>query len=122
MNQTLIARYQIGGDIYETLKGQYGQAAADQIAAAAQSGDETQINAALTTVKFGQPLNDSTASIFANQLATDPLAAPLASANTLLSNSFLSLFKNPAVLFVIVAAAFLWLGGLEMLKGRLAKK
>lgn len=121
MTTDLIDRYMPMGDIYATFETQYGTAAADAIATAAGTGDETAVNAAITQVRFGNPLNTSTAAIFAQQLATDPLAAPLASANTVLSNTALSFLKNPMVLLVIVGGLFLWMGGLALLKGSLKK-
>ena len=121
MNQTLIQRYQAGGDIYAQLAAQYGIPGADAVAAAALTGDETQVNAALTGVKNGQPLNTSTWSIFGNQLATDPLAAPLASANNILGNSFLSFLKNPMVLLAVAGVAFFALGGAGWIRKHLDK-
>ena len=116
MSQDLINRYQQGGDIYASLVKQYGQPTADAAAQAALSGDETQINAVLASGKYGAPLNTSTWDIFGNELETDPLAAPLASANTVVGNTFFSLLKNPWVIFaagVIIFGAmggFGWLG------------
>ena len=121
MDPDLIARYQSGGDIYASLAATYGASAADTIAAAATTGDETQINAAIVQAKYGNPLNTSTASILANQLETDPLGAPLASANNVLSNTLLSFLKSPTVLFIIALALFLYLGGLDYLRAKLAK-
>ena len=111
-----------GGDIYASIESTYGTAAADAVATAAGTGDETAVNTALAAAKFGNPLNTSTASIFAQQIMTDPLAAPLASANTVLSNTALSFLKNPMVLLVIAAALFFWMGGLALLKGSLKKQ
>ena len=121
MDQDTINRYQPGGDIYASLLQSYGQSGANSVAQAALSGDETQINAALTQVKFGQPLNTSTADILLNQLATDPLAAPLADADTLTSNSLTDFLKSPAVLLVLGVAAFFALGGADVLRRKLAK-
>ena len=121
MDPDLIARYQSGGDIYASLAATYGASAADTIAAAATTGDETQVNAAITQAKYGNPLDTSTASILANQLETDPLGAPLASANNVLSNTLLSFLKSPAVLFTIALALFFYLGGLDYLRAKLAK-
>ena len=125
MDTTTIARYQPGGDIYATILSQHGAAAAAQIAAAAQTGDETQINAVLAqyvgtlTPDVAVPLStDTTASDFLNQIATDPLAAPLASANTLLGNTFLSFLKNPWVVLTIAAVVFFGLfDGVNLIRG-----
>jgi hypothetical protein len=122
MIQDLINRYQPGGDIYASLLALYGSAGADSIAAAALSGDESQINAALTAVKYGAAKDTSTLDAFGNQLATNPLGAPIDSINTVLSNSFLAVLKNPAVLFSIGLVIFLWLGGASFLRGMLTKK
>ena len=122
MTQDLIARYQQGGDIYQKLASQYGTSGADKIAQAALSGDESQINVALTDVKYGAPLPTSTAGIFAEQLATDPLGAPLASVEKATSNTLLDFLKSPAVLSVIGAAAFFALGGADYLRRKLASK
>lgn len=111
MSQDLINRYQQGGDIYKSLVKQYGQATADAAAQAALSGDETQINAVLASSQYGAPLNTSTWSIFGNQLETDPFAAPLDSANTLVGNSVMSFLKNPWVVFAVVVIVFGAMGG-----------
>lgn len=111
MTQALIQRYQPGGDIWKALAGQYGSDAANTIATAALTGDETQINAALTQIKFGTQLNTSTTDAFLNQIATDPLGAPLQSANNLLGNSFLSFLKSPWVLVTVALILFGAMGG-----------
>jgi hypothetical protein len=117
-------RYQPGGDIYATLSGQYGTPGADTIAAAARTGDNNgEVAAAIAQVKYGAPLSTSVMGILANQLATDPLAAPLADANTLAKNSIASMFKNywftvPLVIAIAVGL-FIWMGGMTMLKGKL---
>jgi hypothetical protein len=115
MNQATIVRYQRGGDIYQTLATQYGTPAADAIALAAQSGDEGQINSALVQAKYGAPLDTNTLVIFTHQMLTDPLAAPLADANKVLGNSFLSLFKSPWVIVALVIAGFSLMGGWQWL-------
>ena len=107
MSPDLIQRYQPGGDIYAGLVARYGQNTADAAARAALSGDETQINAAIT----GTPLDTSTLTIFGNQIATDPLAAPFASANNLLGNTVFSFLKNPWVVVAVVVIVFGAMGG-----------
>jgi len=130
MDSTLIARYQSGGDIYASILAQHGQTAADACAAAALTGDETQINAALALYEtaggnatVAVPMaTDTTASDFLNQIETDPLAAPLASAEKLASNSLLDFLKSPAVLLVIVLVLFFFVfDGLNILKGLVKK-
>jgi hypothetical protein len=122
MDSTLIARYQPGGDIYISLQSTYGTAGANQIAQAALSGDETQINAVIDQLKFGAPLNTSTASILGNQLATDPLGAPLASLNGALGNTFMSFFKNPWVIAAVAGGLFFFFGGGELIRGFFNRK
>lgn len=119
MDQTTIQRYQSGGDIYATLLAQYGASAAASIAAAALSGDETQVNAALVQAKNGSPLNTSTLGIFTNQMLTDPLAAPLASANNLLGNTVLSFLKSPWVIATLLIVGFFLLGGADFLRRKM---
>lgn len=119
MTPELIARYQPGGDIYATLQTQYGPTAAASIAAAAQTGDETQINAAISQAKFGSPLDTSTASIFANQIITDPFAAPAASFNDQIKKLFANLFGNPFLLIAVVAVVFFAFGGANRLRKKI---
>lgn len=129
MDSTTINRYQAvnpdtgsAGDIYVKLLAQYGTQGANAIATAAQSGDEAAINQALTQVKYGDPLPTSTAAIFGNQIATDPLGAPLASANNVLGNTFLSFLKNPWVLTVGVLFLFFFFGGADLIRGYVRRK
>ena len=121
MSQDLINRYQSGGDIYAALLAKYGQTTADAVAQAALSGDETQVNAALAQGIYGNPLDTSTVSILTQQLATNPLGAPLDAINNVIGNTFSSLFSSKYVVIVLIAAGFLWLGGLEYLKGSLSR-
>lgn len=122
MTQSLITRYQPGGDIYNAISAKYGQAAADATAQAALSGDETQINAALTTAIYGQPLPTSTATIFVDNMATNPLGAPLSGLDTILTNTLNSLLTNKTVLLIGAGTVFfVWFDGMEKIK-RLIKK
>jgi hypothetical protein len=105
MNAQLISRYQPGGDIYAQISAQYGSAGADTVAAAALTGDENAINDALVRVRYGSPLNDSTTSIFVDQITTDPTAAPLDALNKQLGNITKNIFGNPFVLVGVVAIA-----------------
>lgn len=119
MTPQLIQRYQPGGDIYNTIVSQYSQSTADAAAQAALSGDETAINAVLRNSTYGADLNTSTLDIFTNQILTDPLAAPLASAESLLRASGLDFLKSPAVLITIGIAAFFALGGATLIERKL---
>lgn len=129
MDQATINRYQptnpdtgYAGDIYSALQAQYGSPGANVIAQAALTGDESQINAAIVSVKYGSPLPTSTTSILAGQLESNPLGAPLDALNNQLVATIGAFFKNPAVVFCVALALFLWLGGADYLKGILAKK
>lgn len=115
MTQTLITRYQPGGDIYAKLVSQYGTGGADQVAAAALTGDRLLVTNAIAQAEYGAKLTDSTLAIFGNQIATDPLAAPLASAEKISANTFMALFKSPAVIVVLVIVGFSLMGGWQWL-------
>ncbi len=121
MDQDTINRYQPGGDIYAQLQQQFGVSGANTIAAAALTGDETQINAAISTLKNGAPLNTSTASIFLNQIETNPLAAPLQSLNGVLSNTFTSFLTSPAVLATAAVVLFFVFGGADIIRAKFRK-
>ena len=121
MDNATIFRWQQGGDLYAQVQQQYGTAAADAVAQAAQTGDRVAVAQALTTAKYGAPLDTSVTDILANQLATDPLAAPAADLNSLIQNSFLSVLKNPWVIGTIVVMLFIWMGGLSLLRGAFSK-
>jgi hypothetical protein len=117
MDDATIARYQPGGDIFTRLVGTYGLSGAQSIAAAAKTGDRSAVSEALALVRGdGPPLDDSTTHIFLDQLASDPLSAPLDKANNVIGNSVLSFLKNPWVLFALIVAGFFWLGGADLLK------
>lgn len=102
-----IERYAPGGDIYETLAKQYGNAAANRYYAAELTPDPYDENVVLTEIRGGKLAETSTLKIFAKQITTDPLAAPLESANnvigTLGKSAIFGLFKNPWVLLVVAA-------------------
>jgi len=101
--QATIQRYQPGGDIYLTLAGRYGSQAADKIAVAALTGDRGNITNAIDEVKNGLPLEDSTSTILLDQLANDPLAAPLAAADKALNQIFASTTGKVVTVVAIVA-------------------
>jgi hypothetical protein len=119
---TPIDRYKPGGDIYQTLSDHYGSTAAQKVYQAALGGQPGAIAQAIGEVRNGPPLNDSTASIFLDQIETDPLAAPLASANSLIGNSVLSFLKNPMVLLAVGVGLFFWLGGANLIRAWFKKR
>src|SRR5256885_9618262 len=98
-------RYAPGGDIYQTIAVQYGSAAADRVQQAYESGRSGAVAEVLAELRFGQPSDTSTASIFWKQIITDPFAAPLETANrgigTVLGSAIKGLFNNPWVLLLI---------------------
>ena len=116
MDSNTISRYQNGGDIYNTLASSYGTIAADLVAAAAATGSDASVQSVLENVRTnagyvtGQK-STSTLGIFADQILTDPLAAPLKSANNALGNSFLSVLKSPWVMLAGVILLFSVMGG-----------
>jgi hypothetical protein len=117
MDKATIARYQPGGDIFKSLVNTYGLSAANSLATAASTGDRGAINEAFAIVRGDGPLlDDSTTHIFLDQLATDPLSAPLGDANNLIGNSATAFLKNPWVLFALIVGGFFWLGGADLLK------
>jgi hypothetical protein len=103
MPPDLIQRWQPGGDIYAQVVAAYGVDAANACAAAATTGDRTQVTAALESIKYGQPLQDSTAALFLDQITSDPLAAPLASADGLIRKTLLAFAASPFVAIAAVA-------------------
>jgi len=130
MSQDLINRYQAGGDIYASIAAQHGTSAADACAAAALSGDETQINAALALYETAAgnstvavPMaTDTTTSNFLHQIATDPLAAPLATAEGLARNSLLDFLKSPAVLLTVAVVGFFFFGGADIIRAAFKRR
>ena len=121
IDAALVQRYQPGGDIYAKLEARYGRNGALLVAQAARTApDLSYITAAIARVEFGERLDDSTASIFWKQITTDPLAAPLEGANKLLGKTFLSFFKSPWVVLTIGIALFVMLGGLDLVKRKVA--
>jgi hypothetical protein len=123
MNQATIARYQPGGDIYAQLEGQYGRNGALLISQAAATGDQDAVNDAFVRAKYGEKLDDSTASIFWHQITTDPFDAPLDSLNkglgTAYKSAILGLLKNPWVLVTLAGLVFYALGGFRWLGAKL---
>lgn len=98
-----IALYQSGGSAYAFFEQHYGTGAANVIAEAAATGDRANLTDAISQVKFGNPLNDSTAEILADQLLNDPLGAPLDALDSGVNRIFAS--TGVKTVLVIVAAA-----------------
>lgn len=121
MDATTIQRYQPGGDIFNKLATAYGFDDANAIAAAARTGSETNVTAAIASAKYGKSLNDSTASIFLDQITTNPLAAPLESANRITGNSIIAFLKSPWVIFGVVVVVFSVMGGWQWLGRKVFK-
>ena len=113
-------RYQIGGDIYAKLAAQYGTSGADRVALADASGVQGATATALGEVKWGATGSDSIVANFFNQITTDPLAAPLESANNQIGNAVLGVLKNPWVLLAVAAVVFFQLGGWNWLRKQFA--
>lgn len=105
-------RYAPGGDLYDELARRYGQAGADSVYRASLTGRPMDITEAIATLKVGPRRDDSTASLFYQQITTDPFAAPLGAANkgigTIVSSALLGLLKNPWVLLVLVLVGTLY--------------
>ena len=121
MDTNLIQRYQPGGDIYDSFVRLYNVDAANTIATAALTGSRTQITEAINRVKFGQPLNDSTASIFIRQIENNPLQAPLESLDGQIRAALGDLFTNPMSLLLLAGIAWgAWqlFGTHKFLKGK----
>ena len=116
MNDQLIQRYQPGGDLFAAYAERYGHGHASNIAAAARTGDRYAVTDAISNAKYGAPADDSFWSNLGDQIVTDPLGAPLESANRVLGNTFFSFLKNPWVILAIATALALWLVGPEKLR------
>jgi hypothetical protein len=123
MSDELIQRWQPGGDLYQKTLSQHGAQTANACAAAALNGDRTEITAALAQGEFGDDLNDSTWSIFADQIVNEPFKAPAdmgaAWVNRQLKDISLSLVKNPLTLALVVAVGFgvfLYFGGARLIR------
>ena len=110
MDDLTIQRYQRGGDLFAAYEARYGFSHAANIAAAARTGDKYSVGQAIEQAKYGKPLDASTLSQLVGQLTTDPLGAPLESANRAIGNTVFSFLKNPWVLLAVGALAAWKLG------------
>lgn len=113
MNEQTIKRYLPGGDIFSELESRFTRNGALLIAQAAQTGDRFAVNDAMTRAKYGERLPEATALLLWKQLTTDPLGAPLDSANefvgTLTTNTAVAFLRNPWVLAVLALVGLaLW--------------
>lgn len=117
----LATRYAPGGDIYAANAEAYGIVGAERLWTAYQSGGRPAVGEAVKALKLGpNPPSTSTLAILANQLATDPLAAPAESLNRQLGLAVWNVLKNPFVLLALGLAFFFWVGGLGFLRKKVA--
>lgn len=117
-------RYQEGGDIFLDVYYAYGEDAAYNLARLDAAGDErakqqylSDLRRKNTTRQWG---SESTAGNLFDQLTTDPLSAPLESANRQLGLAVWNVVKNPFVLVVVLAVGFYYFGGFRWLQKRFA--
>lgn len=104
----------------------YGFDAAQRLAEVAATGDQAAFNIAISRVRRGEPFStapDSTATStwgnFWHQITTDPLGAPLDSANNQLKQVFLDLLKNPFVLVALALGLFFAFGGADFIRRKM---
>lgn len=115
-----IALYSPGGSAYAQLQATYGTAGADLVYQDAIDGGS--FGNAIEEVRFGNFTGDnSTLGNFWTQITTDPLAAPLESANNQLGLAVWNVVKNPFVLLAVAVAVFYFVGGFGWLQRRVAK-
>ena len=119
-------RYQPGGDLYAAIQEQFGTAAANAAAAAARVDDDGRtLRFTLSNIRSGNYAvgsatpGASTLGNFWTQITTDPLAAPLDTANAQLGKAVWNVFKNPWVLLSVAAAVFYAVGGFTWLRKNL---
>ena len=122
------SNYVRGGTLYNQIESQLGTAAADQAwhdaIAAERNGANVdgvwRTNETLALQgKNSAPLDDSTFSLFTDQIFNDPLAAPAESLNNQLQKAVGNVFKNPFVLLAFIAVGvgvFLYFGGAKLFK------
>jgi hypothetical protein len=119
-------RYQPEGDIYIKLALQYGKDWADKAAAAALANDGEELTRVIADARSAAGITkpeqeaDGTFGNFVDQLATDPLGAPIASAQGILANTLESLYRNPLVLIAVIAALFFAFGGADLIRKKIA--
>lgn len=113
-------KYAPGTTRYNSIAADYGTAGADYVYSQILTGREDALPDALGQLKYGADRNDSATSLFITQITTDPLAAPLESANNQIGNAIKNVVKNPWVLVAVVLVVFHLLGGFDYLKRKLA--
>lgn len=115
--------WQNGGDAWYEILVRYGEDAADRVDAFARAGDSRGLQQFLSDLKRGNVTaqwgSESTLGNFWKQLTTDPLAAPLESANAQISKAVGNVFKNPFVLVSLLVLGFGLLGGFDWLGRKL---
>lgn len=119
------SEYAPGGWRYNNIANNYSVAAANDAAAiAADGGEQWEVSEALSKYnKNAQPVVGGTSAIgnFFTQITTDPLAAPLESANNQIGNAVMGVFRNPWVLIAVALLIFHLLGGFDYVKRRIAR-
>lgn len=109
-------RYAPGGEFYNKIAGEYGVDGANKVYEAAQKEEPGAIAEALGELRYGGKLETSTSAIFAQQITTDPFAAPLEAANkglgVVVGSAIKGIFSNLWVLLFVgvgVAVAYIYL-------------
>jgi hypothetical protein len=114
ISSELIQKFQPGGVHYEALKTQYGQRAADHVAAAARTGQQDVLNAALSDARrgtIGRAIGPTTIAGALWEQAGNIFEAPIEALNRQVGGAVSALFKNPWVLGLLAVGIFLALGG-----------
>jgi hypothetical protein len=118
MDQATIARYQPGGDLYAQIVSEYGQAAADGIAAAAATGDQNQVNNAFAqyTTSMVQPADSSLLDALGNQFTSGNVVSTAtsywgATANSWIQSVVTAITDNFFVLAVVVSVVLIFFSG-----------
>lgn len=125
LDASIKAGYAPGGVYYNNIKAAYGAAAADAAYRASLTASQrSEITDAVNKYRaqVTNP-NEGTTSFWGNlwrQVTTNPLQAPIESANNQIGNVVVNVLKNPWVLATIALLIFHALGGFDWLKRKLA--
>lgn len=125
LDASIKALYAPGGASYNNIATTYGIAAAETAYRVSLTASQrSEITDALNQYRsqYSNP-NEGTDSYFGNlwtQLTTNPLQAPIESANNQIGNVVVDVLKNPWVLATIALLIFHALGGFDWLKRKLA--